>query len=157
MNHLKSIFRQIQCGQFFTGEPANFGGVVVGLEAPVDEPSPDEAAYIFTAGDWTLRMDTPHHRARTLAFARLLGHLLGDGSISAAGQGRMNAGQAVDRETILNDVELLTSKRPTATRYDDRKWAIVLPAKLTSVPSNPVTGVLNTTVNESAGPAEGSA
>ena len=70
-------------------------------------------------------------RLRTLAFARLLGHLLGDGSISASGQGRMNVGQAIDREVVLNDIELLTGKRPAATQYDERKWSIVLPMKLT--------------------------
>src|SRR5439155_7724968 len=76
-------------------------------------------------------MDTPHERGRTLAFARLLGHLLSDGSISVTGQGRMNVGQAVDREVVLNDIELLTGKRPAATRYDERKWTIVLPLELT--------------------------
>jgi aconitase A len=105
--------------------------VVVGLEAPVDEPGPDERGYVLTVGDLRLTMDDPQERLRTLAFARLLGHLLGDGSISVLGQGRMNVGQAVDRETVLNDVELLTGKRPAATRYDERKWAIVLPASLT--------------------------
>src|SRR5207302_5325779 len=57
--------------------------------------------------------------------------LLGDGSISVAGQGRMNVGQAVDREAVLNDIELVTGKRPSGMRYDDRKWSIVLPSELT--------------------------
>ncbi|HEY7423016.1 MAG TPA: aconitase family protein, partial [Gemmataceae bacterium] len=105
--------------------------VVVGLEAPLDEPGPDEKGYMLSAGELTFSLDTPHGRLRTLAFARLLGHLLGDGSISAAGQGRMNVGQAIDREVVLNDVELLTGKRPAATQYDERKWAIVLPKELT--------------------------
>ena len=35
----------------------------------------------------TFTMDTPHERQRTLAFARLLGHLLSDGSISVARPG----------------------------------------------------------------------
>jgi aconitase A len=105
--------------------------VVVGLEAPLDEPCADEAGYLLSAGEQTFSLDTPQARLRTLAFARLLGHLLGDGSISAAGQGRMNVGQAVDREVVLNDIELLTGKRPAATQYDERKWSIVLPAKLT--------------------------
>jgi len=43
----------------------------------------------------------------------------------------MNPGQALDREAILNDVGLLTGKRPAATRYDERKWSIVLPLELT--------------------------
>jgi aconitase A len=105
--------------------------VVVGLEAPLDEPGEDERGYLLNAGEWTFTLDTPHGRLRTLAFARLLGHLLGDGSISAAGQGRMTVGQAIDREVVLNDIELLTGKRPVATQYDDRKWTIVLPTKLT--------------------------
>jgi aconitase A len=105
--------------------------VVVGLEAPLDEPRADEARYVLSAGELMLTLDTPHDRRRTLAFARLLGHLLGDGSISAAGQGRMHVGQAVDAEVVLNDIEPLTGKRPAAMRYDERKWTIVLPGRLT--------------------------
>src|SRR5262249_32106866 len=105
--------------------------VVVGLEAPLDERGADEAGYALAAGELTFTLDMPHKRLRTLAFGRLLGHLLGAGSISAAGQGRMTVGQAVDREVVLDDVELVTGKRPVATRYDERKWTIVLPAKLT--------------------------
>ncbi len=105
--------------------------VVVGLEAPLDEPGDDEKDYMLSAGEFTFSLETPHGRLRTLAFARLLGHLLGDGSISAAGQGRMNVGQAIDREVVLNDIELLTGKRPAASQYDERKWSIVLPLKLT--------------------------
>jgi aconitase A len=105
--------------------------VLVGLEAPLDEPGADEAHYALSAGEKTFTLDTPHARLRTLGFARLLGHLLGDGSISAAGQGRMNVGQAVDREALLNDIEVVTGKRPVANQYDERKWSIVLPAKLT--------------------------
>src|SRR5262249_48572764 len=83
------------------------------------------------AGELVLTLDTPHDRRRTLAFARLLGHLLGDGSFSVAGQGRMNVGQAVDVEVVLNDIELLTGKRPAGARYDEGKWSIVVPARLT--------------------------
>src|SRR6266700_3737868 len=69
--------------------------VVVGLEAPLDEPHADEAEYVLIAGDLKLTMDTPQERLRTLAFARLLGHLRRDGSISLLGQGRMHVGQAM--------------------------------------------------------------
>src|SRR5437016_3164693 len=101
--------------------------LVMGLEAPVDEPGSDEAGYELIAGDLQFSFANEHERSRTLAFARLVGHLISDGSISITGQGRMNVGQALDREAVLNDVELLTGKRPAATRYDERKWAIVLP------------------------------
>ncbi len=105
--------------------------IVVGLEAPIDESGADEARYTLRAGDIELHMSTPQARLRTLAFARLLGHLLGDGSISTARQGRMTVGQAMDRETVLDDIEIVTGKRPAATRYDERKWTIVLPQPLT--------------------------
>ena len=87
--------------------------VVVGLEAPLDEPGDDELGYSLHAGAMTFTMATPQERQRTLAFARLLGHLLSDGSISVGGQGRMNVGQAVDREVVLNDIELLTGFSPS--------------------------------------------
>ena len=105
--------------------------VVLGLEGPRDSPGDDESGYVLHAGAMTFRMDTELGRARTLAFARLVGHLLNDGSISTWGQGRMNPGQAVDRETMLDDIELLTGLRPAGKRHDDRKWSIALPDALT--------------------------
>ena len=97
----------------------------------MDEPGDDEAGYALHVGNLTFTIDTSYERLRTLAFARLLGHLLSDGSISLLGQGRMHVGQAMDREAVLDDVELLTGYRPSATRYDQRKWTIVLPKPLT--------------------------
>jgi aconitase A len=105
--------------------------VVVGLEGPCADSIGDESDYILRAGSMTFRMNTEEERARTLAFARLLGNLLNDGSISVHRRGRVNVGQAVDRETVLSDVELLAGLRPAANRYDDQKWSIVLPKGLT--------------------------
>jgi aconitase A len=106
--------------------------VVVGLEAPLDEPVHDEAGYVLNAGVLQFAMNEPEGRRQALALARLLGHLLSDGSISVHGQGRMSAGQAMDREAILDDVQLITGKRPSGTRYDERKWTVVLPMELTT-------------------------
>jgi aconitase A len=106
--------------------------LVMGLEAPLDEPAADEVGYTLCAGDLRFELTNEHERARTLAFARLVGHLISDGSISVLGQGRMNVGQALDREAVLSDIELLTGKRPAANRYDERKWSIALPKELTA-------------------------
>jgi aconitase A len=106
--------------------------LVMGLEAPLDEPAADEAGYELCAGGFRSGLADEHERARTLAFARLVGHLISDGSISVAGQGRMNVGQALDREAVLSDIERLTGKRPAANRYDERKWSIALPTELTA-------------------------
>src|SRR5579875_2045394 len=72
--------------------------VVVGLEAPLDEAGADETGYVLRAGEMTFTMETPQDRLRTLAFARLAGHLLSDGSISVHDRGRVQVGQAIDRE-----------------------------------------------------------
>ncbi|HXW36580.1 MAG TPA: aconitase family protein, partial [Nitrososphaerales archaeon] len=106
--------------------------VTVGLEGVADVPGYDEAGYLLQAGELMLNMKTESERTRTLAFARLLGYILGDGSISTGGQGRISVGQAVDRETVLEDIELLTGLKPAANRYDPRRWSIVLPSALTN-------------------------
>ena len=106
--------------------------VVVGLEAPVDDPGTDEQGYELAVGAMRFTFVNAQERARTLAFARILGHLTSDGSISRLGQGRMNLGQALDREAALDDVELVTGKRPAASSYDERKWWLALPMDLTA-------------------------
>src|SRR5579883_3393936 len=124
--------RWVRADQLLLGQDR----VVVGLEAPLDEPGIDEASYLLHVGNLVFTMDTPYERQRTLAFARLLGHLLSDGSISVSGQGRMHVGQAMDREAVLADIELLTGSRLAAARYDERKWTIVLPKPLTDAISS---------------------
>ncbi|MBV8497608.1 MAG: hypothetical protein JO361_12575, partial [Gammaproteobacteria bacterium] len=106
--------------------------VLVGLDVPLDKPAPDEDGYELITANMTFGFADARQRERTLAFARLVGHLVSDGSISILGQGRMNVGQALDREAALDDIELITGKRPAARRYDPRKWSIVLPVELTA-------------------------
>ncbi|MBS0580386.1 MAG: aconitate hydratase AcnA [Proteobacteria bacterium] len=106
--------------------------IVMGLEAPTDGPSADEVGYRLAAGTFEFSMEDPAARRSLLAFTRIVGHLLSDGSISVLGQGRMNLGQAMDRAAALADIELLTGKRPAANAYDERKWSIALPMELTA-------------------------
>jgi 3-isopropylmalate dehydratase small subunit/intein/homing endonuclease len=120
--------RWVEAGELIRGRDR----VVMGLEAPLDEPGADEGGFELPAGELKFSLANEYERARTLAFARLVGHLISDGSISILGQGRMNVGQALDRQAVLDDIELLTGKRPAAKRYDARKWAIVLPRGLTA-------------------------
>jgi aconitase A len=118
--------RWVEAGKLVRGRDR----VVVGLEGPLDEPAADEVGYALIAGEMRFSFVDELERARILAFARLVGHLLSDGSISLLGQGRMHVGQALDREAALDDIELLTGKRPAATRSDPREWTIVLPTEL---------------------------
>ena len=125
---------QILCedGRWVRADELKIGAdrAIVGLEAPLDEIGADEVGYVLRVGDLSFSMET--QRPQALAMARLIGHLLHDGSISELGQGRVNVGQALDREMVLNDIELLTGKRPVANAYDERKWSVVLPADLTA-------------------------
>ncbi|HEY2341182.1 MAG TPA: aconitate hydratase AcnA, partial [Steroidobacteraceae bacterium] len=120
--------RWVPAGKLVRGQDR----VVVGLEAPLDEPGADESGYELIADKMQFNFDDEHERARSLAFARLVGHLISDGSISVLAQGRMHLGQALDREAAFDDIELLTGKRPAGTRYDARKWTVVLPIELTA-------------------------
>jgi aconitase A len=121
-------------GQWVRADRLVFGKdrVVMGLEAPLDERGADETGYRLRVGDFEFSMAESHERVRTLAFARLLGHLLSAGSIGVFGQGRMNVRQALDCDAVLDDIELVTGKRPAGSRCDERKWSIALPMKLTA-------------------------
>jgi aconitase A len=121
--------RWVRADQLTLGESR----VVTALEAPLDKPASDEAGYTLQAGNRTFSMESESERQCTLALARLVGHLLSDGSISRQGQARMHVGQALDREAILSDIELLSGQRPRAKAYDERKWTVVLPKSLTSL------------------------
>ena len=112
--------------------------VVMGIDGPTDRVGEDESDWSLETEGFSLDLSNPPNRRRTLAYVRLLGHWIGDGSISVPpsgkriGQGRMNVGQAVDRRVVLDDIEYVSGKRPKGSRYDDRKWSIALPAELTA-------------------------
>jgi aconitase A len=107
--------------------------VVMALEGPLDEPDSDETGYMLRAGGREFSMADEPERQRLLAFARLVGHLLGERSLSVALPGRMNVGQALDREALLHDIELLTGQRPLASAEDERHWSILVPQELTEL------------------------
>ena len=111
---------QILCtdGRWMRADQLTLGEsrVVTGIEAPLDRLGPDESDYRLPAGERLFSMGSESERNCTLAFARLVGHLLSDGSISRLHQARMNVGQALDREAVLNDIELLSGKRPARER-----------------------------------------
>ena len=75
--------------------------------------------------DWSLDMGTYKfdysnelNRNKTLAFARLLGYILTDGAICLSNNkyvSRLVMDSISDAESILDDIELVTGKRPTVT------------------------------------------
>jgi DNA polymerase elongation subunit (family B) len=95
----------------------NYSKVVVGLELPEDIIGKDEK-------DWKLldyTMDTPENREKTLAFSRILGFILADGSISSyigfndkkLFSSTVSLGTLIDARIFVNDIKLLTNQEPT--------------------------------------------
>ena len=80
-----------------------------------------------------LSLDTPQQYARTLAFVRLLGLMLTDGTVKhthgAAWQANVFSGHAIDNESILADIELLTGKRTSPSRQQF-VWSITVPTSI---------------------------
>ena len=67
-----------------------------------------------------------------LAFARLVGHLSATGPSACSAKAACTSVRLSIDEAVLNDIELLTGKRPAGIRYDERKWSIALPQELTT-------------------------
>ena len=94
---------------------------------PADEPGSATEARLrpFWQVPRAFSTTGEHERSCTLAFARSCSvMLLADGSIGVAGQGRMNVGQAVDREAVLNDIRVgRAASAPDRRAPGDRKWS----------------------------------
>jgi intein/homing endonuclease len=81
--------------------------------------------------DWSLKMGTYEfnykddaNRNKTLAFARLLGYILTDGTICNTRNtivSRLCMGSTIGSESILDDIELVTGKRPKVTDTSSQK------------------------------------
>lgn len=80
---------------------------VSGIDYVADRPTVDEHTFVLQAGEYTLRMDTPTARVQTLAFARLLGFTLADGTISSScNRSASRLGQVIDRDALRRDADL---------------------------------------------------
>lgn len=128
---------------FWTGDDLNIvdnsSKVICGLELPEDVMSEDE-------NEWKIlnyTMDTPENREKTLAFCRLLGFILSDGSISKYNNKYGKAiismsaslGTLLSAKMYVNDIRLLTGLKPTITDVErnDMKgnsFKVNIPTKL---------------------------
>ena len=101
-----------------------FSKVIVGLELPEDIIGKDEK-------NWKLldySMETPKNREKMLAFCRVLGFILSDGSISKyLGSKTENEllsckvciGTLLDSKNFVNDIKILTGQEPMIS-YNER-------------------------------------
>ena len=84
-----------------------------------------------TTDDLGFALDMDQRAPETLAFARLLGYALTDGSASAFHQHRTHLflGHWLDAAAVLDDIFLLTGAQPEPTR-GKRTWDIAVPVSL---------------------------
>lgn len=101
-----------------------FSKVIVGLELPEDIVGKDEK-------NWKLldySMETPKNREKTLAFCRVLGFILADGSVSKylgpktekeLLSCKVCIGTLLDSKNFVNDIKILTGQEPMIS-YNER-------------------------------------
>ena len=95
---------------------SEYSKVVVGVELPEDIVGDDEKNWKIL--DYS--MDTPNNREKTLAFCRILGFILADGSISCYPDSngkellscKASLSTLLDANIFTYDIKLLTGKKP---------------------------------------------
>tara|TARA_R100001163_G_C5068138_1_gene207986 strand:+ start:2504 stop:7195 length:4692 start_codon:yes stop_codon:yes gene_type:complete len=111
--------------------------IVSGMQGIEDRLENDILENFFQKkyGQYDFRMDNYTEREKTLAFFRLAGYASSDGSLyerkNKKGQFRLPVylGTKLDCEMLLNDIELITNKRPAI--YDSGKvYVVQFPAEL---------------------------
>jgi intein/homing endonuclease len=96
----------------------------------------DEENWSLEFGDLTFNMKNNINRQKSLAFARLLGFIMADGCVhidkSNSCVSNVCLGTLIDANTILDDIELLTNKRPSITNDEGKHttYYIRLPKSL---------------------------
>jgi intein/homing endonuclease len=89
--------------------------ILMGLDGVYDKDFGDEKQWSLECSDHTFFMDTQEDREKTLAFARILGYILADGSVCKYG-GEVRCpvyfGHSIDIEICKRDVLLLTGQTP---------------------------------------------
>ena len=114
--------------------------MVMGLEGAIDDPTPEEQVqektWKLTCHEHEFTMTDYLEREKAMAFARLLGFVMADGTVSEAldhGIKRLQVGvypgHKIDCDAIIDDIELITDKRPTAY-VDKETYGIHIPAEL---------------------------
>lgn len=108
--------------------------LVMGLEQTEDKTFDDEKDWELETYKFRFTMKSIEERKKTLAFARLLGYLMTDGTLCKSNRneyhGRLYIGQKFDTENILDDIYLLTGKKPNC-KFAGKTYDINLPYKLT--------------------------
>lgn len=88
--------------------------LICSIDGAIDHIGDDEKDYELKLDGITLSMDTIDNRYKCLAFARILGYILTDGTIGKDKQTdvRIFMGSLIDANSISRDIELFEGKMP---------------------------------------------
>lgn len=78
---------------------------------PIEEMK-DCSGWTLDVGNYKFSADSLANYERSLAFCRLLGSILSDGSVNNTFTSQINFGTLMDAQTALEDIFMLTGKRP---------------------------------------------
>ena len=130
----------VLAGDLATAQAAGWDAahrVVMGLEAPLDAPTRAEraieCAWRLEAGAFAFTMTDAAEREKALAFARILGMVLSDGTASTYARTpvvRMYIGHEIDLDAAQRDVRLITGQTCMPHHASDSIWVASLPAAL---------------------------
>eukprot|EP00761_Pharyngomonas_kirbyi_P012356 gb/GECH01012383.1/.p1 GENE.gb/GECH01012383.1/~~gb/GECH01012383.1/.p1 ORF type:complete len:1469 (+),score=336.96 gb/GECH01012383.1/:1-4407(+) len=96
------------------------------IEYPVDKTSEDEADWNLTSSNMTFAMDTTENRNKTLAFARILGSVIGSGSVAEKHQtASCTVETKIGLDQLCRDSRSVLCSDPTVYRNkDDKVWTV---------------------------------
>lgn len=107
--------------------------LVVSIEYPEDVHTDDEKGWKLVTDNFTFDMETEINRQKSLAFARLLGFLYSDGSITRTGKNtfivRLYLGHMIDVNAMLDDIKLIAEETKKVTQ-DEFVYKVDIPNKL---------------------------
>lgn len=110
-----NIYRTVSANQI-TNNMYMLAGIDGVLDSPTYEERQQELVWSLSTKYYTFNMNTEEERDRSLAFARLIGIICTDGCISegvSGARGNIVTGSYIDANTVLDDIQLITGKRPT--------------------------------------------
>lgn len=107
---------------------------MAGIDGVIDIPSDDEDGWELKIKNYVFTMIDQDERDKSLAFSRLVGLICADGCVTTSKDnlvGNIVIGTVLDVETVLDDLQLITNKRPAATKTKSKKggstFTIMLP------------------------------
>jgi phage/plasmid-associated DNA primase len=105
----------------------------MGIDNPKCDDIFDDYDYIFTVGNINFNMKKYTDRIKASALCRIIGYVITDGSQNR----QLYMGHKIDANSIVDDIELLTEKRPKISR-NKLVIKVNLPAEL----SNEITKII---------------